>query len=56
MKREKNQKQLNKKNNELKTEGRFRYINLEIEPYNLRKFSFRIKEKNELDFLNIYLN
>ena len=44
-----------KKNIELKTEGRFRYINVEIEPYNLRKFFFRIKEKNELDFLNIYI-
>ena len=44
-----------KKNNDLKTEGRFRYINLEIKPYNLNEFYLKIKEKNKIDCLNIYL-
>ena len=43
-----------KKNNELKTVGRYRDINVEIEPFNLRDFIYKIDEKNNNDTLNIY--
>lgn len=43
-----------KKNNELKTVGRYRDINIEIEPFNLRDFIYKIDEKNDNDTLNIY--
>ena len=43
-----------KKNNELKTIGRYRDINIEIEPFNLKDFLHKIDEKNNNDTLNIY--
>ena len=43
-----------KKNNELKTVGRYRDINIEIEPFNLKDFLHKIDEKNNNDTLNIY--
>ena len=43
-----------KKNNELKAVGRYRDINIEIEPFNLRDFLHKIDEKNNNDTLNIY--
>lgn len=42
------------KNNELKTVGRYRDINIEIEPFNLKDFIYKIDEKNDNDTLNIY--
>ena len=42
------------KNNDLKTVGRYRDINIEIEPFNLRDFIYKIDEKNDNDTLNIY--
>ena len=43
-----------KKNNELKAVGRYRDINIEIEPFNLKDFLHKIDEKNNNDTLNIY--
>lgn len=43
-----------KKNNELKAVGRYRDINIEIEPFNLKNFLHKIDEKNNNDTLNIY--
>ena len=43
-----------KKNNELKAVGRYRDINIEIEPFNLKDFLLKIDEKNNNDTLNIY--
>ena len=43
-----------KKNNELKAVGRYRDINIEIEPFNLQNFLHKIDEKNNNDTLNIY--
>jgi len=43
-----------KKNNELKAVGRYRDINIEIEPFNLKDFLHKIDEKNNNDSLNIY--
>ena len=43
-----------KKNNELKTVGRYRDINIEIEPFYLQDFINKINEKNNNDTLNIY--
>ena len=43
-----------KKNNELKAVGRFRDINIEIEPFDLKDFLHKIDEKNNNDTLNIY--
>ena len=43
-----------KKNNELKAVGRFRDINIEIEPFYLQDFINKINEKNNNDTLNIY--
>ena len=42
------------KNRELKSEGRFRDINIEIEHFNFKNFEYKIKEKNNNDTLNIY--
>ena len=43
-----------KENNELKAVGRYRDINIEIEPFNLKDFLHKIDEKNNNDTLNIY--
>ena len=43
-----------KENSELKTVGRYRDINIEIEPFNLKDFVYKIDEKNNNDTLNIY--
>ena len=43
-----------KENSELKTVGRYRDINIEIEPFNLKDFVYKIDEKNNNYILNIY--
>lgn len=43
-----------RKNFELKTEGRYRDINIEIEPYNFTNYILKINEKNKSDTFNIY--
>ena len=43
-----------KTNNELKTVGRYRDINIEIEPFNFKNFISKINEKNNYYTLNIY--
>ena len=42
------------KNNELKTVGRYRDINIEIEPFNFKDYVSKIDEKNNNYTLNIY--
>ena len=43
-----------RENFELKTEGRYRDINIEIEPYNFTNYILKINEKNKSDTFNIY--
>tara|TARA_B100000900_G_scaffold300122_1_gene258682 strand:- start:79 stop:798 length:720 start_codon:yes stop_codon:yes gene_type:complete len=42
------------KNNELKTVGRYRDINIEIEPFNLKNYVSKIYERDNNSTLNIY--